>query len=275
MNNAAKLIVVLLSLGWKSLAGEAADSATFDLVRDYSTNSNPNGVWSYGWKSTLAGPFTLFARHGFEANEPSVATFDYWLKPSGGAAALYHNPTPTTVMRNGQGAFPPGAVWIGPGHDGAPDNFCIIRLRIPSEGGGVYELHSSVHALTEGMTGAASGDCDFHVVRNGSEFFGAQIASGAGTNFSQKLSLSAGDAIDFALGRGADGREYASARRIEAALKRGGFLTMPPTRDWLSWIPWLLAVLFLVLFLIAIGGIVTVVAYRRRNPPGGSGPVLL
>ena len=31
----------------------------FDAVRDFSTNANPNGVWSYGWSTGLGAPFKL------------------------------------------------------------------------------------------------------------------------------------------------------------------------------------------------------------------------
>ncbi|MGA2176288.1 MAG: immunoglobulin domain-containing protein [Verrucomicrobiota bacterium] len=31
----------------------------FDIVADFSTNANPNGVWSYGWETNAGGPFQL------------------------------------------------------------------------------------------------------------------------------------------------------------------------------------------------------------------------
>src|SRR5437764_457744 len=77
--------------------------ATYDVVADYSTNNNPTGVWSYGWKSTLDGPLSLFTRHGFD-EYPDGAVDDYWLKPSGGPSAVYHNPGSVTITNNeGQG----------------------------------------------------------------------------------------------------------------------------------------------------------------------------
>src|SRR5690242_8725244 len=35
---------------------------TYDLSRDYSTNTNPSGVWSYGYKSEIGGSFVLYPR---------------------------------------------------------------------------------------------------------------------------------------------------------------------------------------------------------------------
>ena len=41
------------------------NAETFDLLANFSTNQNPNGVWSYGWATNLGGLFTL-------ATNPSV-----------------------------------------------------------------------------------------------------------------------------------------------------------------------------------------------------------
>src|SRR5206468_1010895 len=35
-------------------------SISYDIQRDYSTNQNPAGVWSYGWKNTLVGAFNRY-----------------------------------------------------------------------------------------------------------------------------------------------------------------------------------------------------------------------
>src|SRR5206468_313666 len=35
---------------------------TYDIARDYSTNGNPSGVWSYGYKSEIGGAFVVYPR---------------------------------------------------------------------------------------------------------------------------------------------------------------------------------------------------------------------
>src|SRR5436305_3221564 len=83
-----------------------AAGAVYDLSADFSTNANPGGAWSYGWKSTLDGAFTLYARHGFELQDGG-GQWDYWLKPGGGASAVYHNSGTITITNNGgQGVYP-------------------------------------------------------------------------------------------------------------------------------------------------------------------------
>src|SRR5262249_37859797 len=150
---------------------------TYDLMRDYSASANPTGAWSYGWKSNFMGSFNLFTVHG-ASQENGGGLFDFWYRP--GSSSVYHNAGNVTVVNNGgQGVFPPGIVWFGPGSDGAPDNFGIIRLTVPNGMDGDYQVDASVHSM---LDGSLSGDSDFHVLRNGSELFGRQIAPSSGTN---------------------------------------------------------------------------------------------
>jgi len=52
----------------------------YDLVRDISLTTNPNGPWSYGFRSTLAGALSLYT---------SRTTF-YDTGTGGGAMAVMH-----------------------------------------------------------------------------------------------------------------------------------------------------------------------------------------
>jgi hypothetical protein len=67
-------------------------------------------------------------------------------------------------------------------------------------------------------TGSYSGDTDFHVVVNGVEIFGQALPATTGTSFSNVVALSAGDTLDFALGRGADGDGWGAGLKISAIL---------------------------------------------------------
>src|SRR5687767_15083880 len=91
----------------RAIQGSAAP-AVFDLSQDYSTNNNPGGAWSYGWKSTLSGALTLFNRHDY-ANQGGGAYFDFWMRAGPSvSASVWHNPSSITVTNNGgQSVFPP------------------------------------------------------------------------------------------------------------------------------------------------------------------------
>ena len=186
-------------------------AGTYDLERDYSTNANPAGLWSYGWKGSLSGPFNLFTYHGYSGG------VDFWLKDPSGPASVYHNPT--TNMLYG---FGPGVVWFGPGVEGYPDNFGVIRFTVPAAADGVYRLESRVESLV--------GDTDFHVLKNAGEMYGIFLPGHAApTSYTHNLRLAAGDTIDFTIGRGADGREYGSGLKIKAYLTLLDTTNVPPS----------------------------------------------
>jgi hypothetical protein len=139
------------------------------------------------------------------------------LKAYGSPSSVWHNSGNVTVIINGgQGVFPPGTVWIGPGYEGNADNFGVIRFTLPSGADGSYQLDGTVHTH---LDGSLSGDSDFHILHNGEELFGQQMRPSSGTNFNETVTLVAGDTIDFVVGRGVDGREYGSADKVTATLR--------------------------------------------------------
>jgi len=73
----------------------------------------------------------------------------------------------TAISAGGTFTGPPGTVWFGPGDDGTPRNFGVIRLTVPQGGDGDYRLETSVRSLFDA---ANSADSDVHVVKNGQEF---------------------------------------------------------------------------------------------------------
>ncbi len=42
----------------------SSKAASFSAVGQFSTTTNPNGTWSYGYTSTLGGPFNLYTVQG-------------------------------------------------------------------------------------------------------------------------------------------------------------------------------------------------------------------
>jgi hypothetical protein len=48
----------------------------YDAVQDFSIISNPNGVWSYGWQSSLGSPLNLYA----VTDTTSVSGMSAWLE---------------------------------------------------------------------------------------------------------------------------------------------------------------------------------------------------
>ncbi len=196
----------------------------FNLAVEFSTNSNPNGFWSYGWKSNLSSSLVLFplTRTGFDG---SGYPYQIWEPAAGALPGVYFNPGPNTLMSDGgQAVYPPGTMWFYPGN--SPRNLGVIRFTAPSNSN--YEVGVAVRSY---LDGPLSGDTDFHVSKNGSELFGRFLPSQGGTNYTNVISMAIGDTIEFAVGRGADNNQYASALKIAARIvptTNGPTVTNPP-----------------------------------------------
>ena len=118
---------------------------------------------------------------------------------------------------------PPGSVFLVTGVNGRPENFGVVRFTAPSNGN--YEISAAVAPM---YTGGLAGDTDFHVVRNGVELFGQFLAPHATAAYTNIVALNTGDAIDFAMGRGADGNQDGSTLRLAALITPVAMTNLPP-----------------------------------------------
>jgi hypothetical protein len=203
---------------------------SYDLSRDFSPTHNPNGVWSYGYETTLGEAFTLLTFPLTSVADNPVPV-DSWSKNGYEPVAVYHNGTTnTSISDGGAGVFPPGTTWFYPGVEGHADNYGVIRFTVPVGGAGTYRLQTEVRAY---LDGPRSGDTDFHVLRNGVELFGEFVPGNSGTSYSNRLSLAEGERIDFAVGRGQDNVAFDSGLKIRAtiALVSAPPPPPPPTHD--------------------------------------------
>lgn len=188
--------------------------SSYNLTQDFAQGVNPNGVWSYGWKGSLSGDFTLFSFYKISNGQNGVPV-ESWLFSPVQFPGVYHNHSAQTATSdNGQAIYPPGCVWVLGGENGRPENFGVIRFTAPYSG--LYRLQSSVKSY---LDGSLSGDTDFHVIRNDEELFGQYLPkNGHGGYTNETIALGLGDTVDFAVGRGADGNLFASGLKLEALL---------------------------------------------------------
>ena len=191
-----------------------------DVERDFSIASNPNGVWSYGWKSTLTGDFTLltFPRAYSNGGVP----IQDWVLADQQVPQVMHNASTNLTFNGGEGIFAPGAVWMHAGFNGWTQNYCAVRFTVPNQGGGRYWLESLGESR---LSGASSRDSDYHVIVNGVEVFGIFMPPNARTGYTNEFLLSPGDTVDFMTGRGADGETYGSGLRLKATLSTPPYCT--------------------------------------------------
>jgi uncharacterized repeat protein (TIGR02543 family) len=195
----------------------AGGTITYDLSKDFSTNSNPNGVWSYGYKTNLTGPFSLVTTRGTGSTANGVPLIA-WNNGGTYPAFLFNATTSTGIVNNSHGApgyFFPGTLVFSAGVDGAPENYGAIRFKVPTNGSGTYRLESAVQSLYADNT---SGDTDYHVLVNATEVFGQFVPANSAAGYTNLVTLASGDTIDFLAGRGADGLLNDSQLKIQATL---------------------------------------------------------
>ena len=97
------------------LAGNPARAETYDLATQFSTVNNPNGVWSYGYETSLGGAFVAYPTNLSVRTDNGVSV-TYWAL-SASSSGIYHNATTngTALANFGSSAFTPGQVWVTPG----------------------------------------------------------------------------------------------------------------------------------------------------------------
>jgi len=187
----------------------------YSVSRDFSMALNPNGVWSYGWKSNVTGAFNLFLDSEPGLFDNGIAA-EWWDLASHQVPAIGHNATSEAgISDGGQGDYPPGTVWFVAGFDGWPQNFGAIRFEAPESGD--YLLESAVRCY---LDGERSSDVDYHVVVNEAQIFEQFLPPRSAGGFTNALHLGAGDTVDFLVGRGSDGVQYGSGLKIDATLTR-------------------------------------------------------
>jgi len=190
----------------------------FNVSTQFSAATNPASPWSYGWLPALGSEgFSLLTFQANNTSENGVPVPGWQFSPSQTPAVYSNRGTNTASFNFGQGAAFPGEVFVFAGGNGSPENYGVIRFVVPYAG--PWHLDTAVAALYYGQVAS---DTDIHILTNGIEIYAKFLAAGAtnsATNsFSTALNLSAGDIIDFAVGRGADGSEPGSGLKIAANL---------------------------------------------------------
>jgi hypothetical protein len=78
-------------VGWVSTTAQAS---TYDPAAEFSPTANPNGVWSYGYSTSLGSAMTLFPEHlnmdGIDFWRTNIATSD---------PTVFHNGTARSLSR--------------------------------------------------------------------------------------------------------------------------------------------------------------------------------
>ena len=171
-------------------------SITYDAALDFSLNSNPNGVWSYGYSATLGAPMGLD-----DVNMQNSYGLDLWRNasqdPNGPSFAF--NPTASTITIDDTATggtdhmvWNPYQLSMDPGSVG---QYCVLGFTPPESG--EYQIQGAFSSVDQ-YFGAKT---DVHILLNGTSFFDSVVYGiDSVTGFDQTIQLNAGDVLDFAVG---------------------------------------------------------------------------
>lgn len=167
-----------------------AHAVVYDVATDFSLESNPNGVWIYGYSGTLGGTLNFYDQASVDG-----AGNQLWrssVVQSLGAPADWKRTDGTAAFHPGQGG-----------------EYSVYRFTAPSQG---------TYNLSVVFTGIDSTTTDVHVLQGSNSLFSGNISGfGSTSNYATSLSLAANDIVDFAVGFG-NGSFYSDATGIAATL---------------------------------------------------------
>ncbi len=178
---------------------------TYDVAADFSATNNPNGVWSYGWSSTLASAFNLYPNHGIFDDAIPV---DVW--------AGSNFPYSPNVSHNGTGSpithptiiWQPGQFSLHPGDSGE-----YSHARWTATYAGTFDIDAMFTGIDLGGT-----TTDVHVLHNGISLFDGLVNGNTSSFSTTALNVGMGDIIDFAVGYGSNQNHTSDTTALSATI---------------------------------------------------------
>ena len=179
-----------------------------DVAADFSTNSNPNGVWSYGWSTTLGSAFNLDTSNTAAAY--GLNGLGGWLsnQSAEGVPYLLRNTTANPILVAGATTYQPGQLALNM-HE---SEYAVLRWTAPSSG---------LFSITATFSGLSSvGDsADAHILLSGASIFDSTVIGFPGpATYSGLQTLAKGDTIDFAVGFGPNGNDHEDTTGLAATI---------------------------------------------------------
>jgi subtilisin-like proprotein convertase family protein len=209
--------------GWVNPALNPPGGAASDAQADFSTDSNPNGFWTYAWSHGLGGAIKLFPSTGMPSYINNGLEL-FWYDPAN------NNDYAPSIAINTGGAFDntnvrfdAGALIVAPGGLNTYDSYTHLIWTAPKSGS--YSLVSQFAAQQYNI------DVDVNVLVNGVRIFTSTITQiGVSRSFTTTLNLIAGSTVDFAVGPNGNLVRHATNTRIQASITQ--LATASPLVEW-------------------------------------------
>lgn len=197
------------------LTGMAAVAGTWDFETDFSTNSNPNGAWSYRYKpgsDVRDGNYTLFAGK-FRATSGVWVGVPGWQAADGASITLpiiAKNFNSTTVT-SGSAVVAPGSSFLHPGEPG----LAVVQWTAP-----ITDQYTVRYRFKDLDNGGGNG-INWFVDKGGSTVASGSIANGGDTGeaFAGPIQMNMGESLNFVVDR--NGSYSWDATRVQATITGG------------------------------------------------------
>lgn len=183
---------------------------TFDVAADFTVDTNPNGVWRYGYATRRGGDLILYSDRSSSSGALGIWKNDIFL----GCPNCFINLT-DAILNNGTQQLGPRMAGSHPGPNG---EYSVFRFSAPSSG--EYQLKASFEGAD--VVGTTT---DAHVLLNDVPIFSGAVSgfgSASRIAFGTNLVLRVGDRVDFAVGHGGNGFYYDSTGVAASLVRTGG-----------------------------------------------------
>jgi hypothetical protein len=186
-------VATLLSL---AVLARPSVAQSYNVATQFSTASNPNGAWSYGYSYGVGGTFIQDTTNTTAYAGLALGGWMGNLNPVFGANEPYvlKNSTANPVTNNTTTVYQPGQLALQPGETNGES---VIRWTAPFSGS------FSINATFTGLDFFIGDSADVHILHNGSSIFNSTVGSPA--SYSGPQSILVGDTIDFVVGNGGNG----------------------------------------------------------------------
>ncbi len=194
---------------------------TYDAVRDFTTDKNPNSPWTYGFTQTRGSTFQQSTLTGVNSS------LDYWSATTSGPH-ITHNLTGNTIP--GGITYPPDALNLDPSFDGRNS---VLRFTAPVTD--TYHLTGRFQGidLTRGST------TDVAILQNSNSILTGNIngfftdlatTPGAIVPYDLQVTLQQGETLDFSVGQGTGGSLFDSTGVSAIIVGKNWRQTAPVTK---------------------------------------------
>lgn len=177
----------------------------YDAATDFSLASNPNGVWSYGYATSLTGSFIL------DTDTSTSGPVQQWRGDLAGDGnpGVYKN-TSSNDYQPSTAVYPANGMVMHPGPDG---EYCVVRFTAPSAG--LYAF--SANFTGEDVQGTTT---DVHVLGGGTSLFDGTINGYRdATSYGSTIALAAGGTLDLRVGYGSNGTFFNDSTGTDLAVR--------------------------------------------------------